>query len=169
MSASGSALPKRTSPIVTTAFGLGSMVASIRIAADHALPAGCGQRRAGTRRKSTRRRASPAPIRTPTIKLNADKDRPRPTAGTTRSRPRAAAIASARASADDRTFRSTVRLIHLRVDQIDLLARREAKDFLEFFRPEQLSRLMEQMLIPGIQRLGIRRSEARPSLRSEAV
>src|SRR5437763_4774060 len=46
MSASGSALPNRTPPTVTAAFGAGSMARSIRIAPDHALPRGRGQRRA---------------------------------------------------------------------------------------------------------------------------
>jgi hypothetical protein len=68
-----------------------------------------------------------------------------------------------------RPFRSTVRLIHLRIDQIDLQARWKAKDLFELFRPEHPSGLVEQMLIPGIERLGIWRGEARPPLRSKAV
>src|SRR5207248_7797606 len=46
MSANGSALPNRTPPTVTAAFGAGSMARSIRIAPDHALQTGRGQRRA---------------------------------------------------------------------------------------------------------------------------
>src|SRR5437764_1057816 len=43
ISASGSALPNRTRPTLTTAFGAGWIVASVRIAAEHALPTSRGQ------------------------------------------------------------------------------------------------------------------------------
>ena len=62
----------------------------------------------------------------------------------------------------------SLRLLDGWIDEIDFLVRREPEYGLKPLRPKQLGGLIKQVLIAGVQRVGVRRRETGPPLCIEA-